>query len=33
MRIGVGYGFASLTFDLDGQLKGQICHFVMKLAI
>jgi len=29
MRIDVGYGLASLTFDVDGQLKGQICHFVM----
>ena len=25
------YDFASLTFDLDRQLKAQICHFVMKL--
>jgi len=33
MHIAMGYDFASLTFDLDGQLKGEICHFVMKFAI
>jgi len=29
----MGYDSASLTFDLKTQLKGQICHFVMKLTI
>ena len=33
MRIAMGYDFASMTFDLKTQLKGQICHFVMKLMI
>ncbi len=29
----MGYDFASLSFDLETQLKGQICHFVMKLTL
>ena len=33
MHIDMGYDFASLTFDLNRQLKGEICHFVMTLAI
>jgi len=33
MRIAMGYDFASLTIDLETQLKGQICHFVIKLTI
>ena len=31
MCVDIIYDFASLSFDLDKQLKGQICHFVMKM--
>ena len=33
MRFAMGYDFASLRFDLETQLKCQICNFVMKLTI
>ena len=33
MCVDIIFNFASLSFDLDKQLKGQICHFVIKMAI
>jgi len=33
MCVDIIYHFASLTFDLDKQLQGQICNFLIKMEI